>query len=737
MNKPRTLLCALALALCVCGRAASARQEAGGAQADEEVVRVNAELVQTGVSVFDRQGRFVDGLRREDFELRVDGRVVPITFFEQIVAGSLRDRLTRAAAGEPAAKVADSATSSRQRTVVFFLDDRHLSPDSVARTRKMLLDFIDAEMAEGDLVAVASASGRIGFLQQFTDDKEVLRAAVARVGHVPYVVSDYGRNPGGAMSEYMALTVESRGDPGVFEFFVGDCMKWAARGVTKQERAAVRRQCEVEVQNRARQILLQAGAVTSNTYYSLETLLRYARNMPGSKLAFFISDGFLADTGPRGPVGRERLARITDEARRAGVVIYTIDARGLVSGAPDATGGVASDPDGRLQNASLREIAATQDALNALAADTGGRALRNQNYFERFVGNALAETSRYYLIAWRPEADGGKGEKLRKIEVSVAGRPELSVRSARGFVSGGSAAAAEEKGEEKGTVKGEAKGATKSEGKGEAKGGRKSDDPLRRALTDFYPRPALPLHLSLIYFDVPSSGGVLTTSVQAFTEALSYGARDREPARLTLEGVVLDDQGKPAASFRTGLKVNPPSEEDGARNASNVIYNHPAPLKPGLYQARVAARDERSGVMGAAAQWVVIPDLSTRQLSLSSLILGLEGVGDGGAAAGRIQWSVDKRFARGSRLGLMTFVYNAAAPLDLAARVQVYREGREVYATPYQKVPAAGQSDPARVPFTAEVNLKDLQPGRYTLRVTVEDRAARRTASQQSAFYVR
>ncbi len=193
----------------VFGRVAAGRQEAGAVQADE-VVRVNAELVQTGVSVFDKQGRFVDGLQREDFELRVDGRLVPITFFENIVAGSLRDRLTRApAAGGPAPKVAESAPSQRQRTVVFFLDDRHLSLDSVGRTRKMLLDFIDKEMGDGDLVAVASASGRIGFLQQFTDDKDVLRAAVARVGHVPYVVSDYGRNPGGAMTEYMALTIEN------------------------------------------------------------------------------------------------------------------------------------------------------------------------------------------------------------------------------------------------------------------------------------------------------------------------------------------------------------------------------------------------------------------------------------------------------------------------------------------------------------------------------------------------
>ena len=156
----------------------------------------------------------------------------------------------------------------------------------------------------------------------------------------------------------------------------------------------MRRHCEIEVQNRARQLLIQAGTVTSGTYYSLETLLRSADRMPGSKLAFFVSDGFLADTGPRGPTASNQLGRIADEARRAGVVIYTIDARGLVSGALDATGNVPLDPNGRLESASLREIAASQDAMNALAGDTGGRALRNQNYFNQFINDALAETSR-------------------------------------------------------------------------------------------------------------------------------------------------------------------------------------------------------------------------------------------------------------------------------------------------------------------------------------------------------
>ncbi len=728
LNKLCTILCA-AILLYASGRAALGRQDAGESKSTDDVLRVNTELVQTGVTVFDKQGRFVDGLKKEDFELRVDGRPVPISFFENIVAGSQRDRLTRAAGkNEPAAGTGPaSAPSFRQRTIVFFLDDRHLSMNSVDRERKMLLNFINTEMSQDDLVAVASASGRVGFLQQFTDNRDVLRAAVGRIGHVPYVVSDYGHNPGTPLTEYMALTIERRDDPGVFQFYVQDCMKWGMPGLDSRQRGARRAQCEVEVRNRARQILIQAGTVTAGTYYSLETLLRSAREMPGSKLAFFISDGFLADTGPRGSTSRDMLGRLTDEARRAGVVIYTIDARGLVSGALDATGNVPLDGDGRLESASLREIAASQDALDALAADTGGRALRNQNYFDRFVNDALAETSRYYLLAWRPEADGEKNEKLRRMEVSVIGRPELTVRSARGFVSNSTSAP-------------RTNGRASQEEEGKAKQEKKPDAELRQALADFYPRQALPLQLTLIYLDTPARGAVLTSSVQAPAELLSYGEQGGEPARLTVAGVVLNDQGTPAANFGTGLKVNPPSSNDGTPDASNIIYNHPSPLKPGIYQVRVAARDDRSGILGSAMQWVVIPELSTRQLSLSSLIVGPESVTDKGREGERIQWSVDKKIARGSHLRFLAFIYNAAQPVgdstDLSARVQVYRGGQAVISTPLKKVTAGTQQDPARIPFTAEINLGALQAGRYILQVTVEDHTAQKTASQQTAFYV-
>jgi VWFA-related protein len=686
----------------------------------EDVVRITTELVQTGVTVLDKQGRQVDGLKKEDFELRVDGRVVPISFFENIVAGSQRDRLNRVRGKEsPPAKEPRADVSFRQRTIVFFLDDRHLSLGSLGRTRKTLSDFVDKEMGQSDLVAIASASGQIGFLQQFTDNKEVLRAAIARLNHVPYVITDYGGNPGSPMTENMALTIERKDDSNVFEFFVQDCLRSAPRGVTRQDRASIRRHCEVEVQNRARQIVLQAGSVTQSTYYSLETLLRSAERMPGSKLAFFFSDGFLSDAGPRSPIGRDQLGRITDQARRAGVVIYTIDARGLMSGALDASGNVPMDSDGRLEAANAREIAASQDALNALAVDTGGRALRNQNTFDQFINEAVSETSRYYLIAWRPEAAEEKSQNFKKIQITVIGRPELTVNAARGFFN---------------TKGAPAPAPAAEEDKKSAKQESEADADLRGALNDSHSTQALPLQLSLICLDTPANGPVLTTSIQAPTDFLSYGNEGRDPASLDVAGVVLNDQGKRVAVFKTELKVNPASASEGGPASSNVIYNNRSPLKPGIYQVRVAVRDARSGILGSAMEWIVVPDLSSRQLSLSSLILGLESVTNKNAEAGQIQWSVDKRFAQNSQFEFMTFIYNGA-PNNLTAQIQVYKDGRSVLSVPVAAI-TADKDDPQRIPFKARINLAGLQAGRYLLEVTVQDRNSQKSASQQTSFSI-
>lgn len=688
-------------------------------QADE-ILRIKTDLVQTSVTVFDDRGRFVEGLRPEQFELSLDGKPQPITFFEQVTAGSPAEekRLTtlRGDASPSSAAKAPSAPASRGRTIVFFIDDLHLSLSSLERTRLMLTRFIEKEMGQDDLAAIASTSGQLGFLQQFTDNKSVLRTAVQRLVHRPYNVRDMSREST-PMTEYMALSIERKDDPGVLNFYTDECLKYALPRYP-------RRSCEVEVINRARQILLQAAAVISNTYDSLESLMHSSAQMPGRKLVFFISDGFLLDTGPRNADPRYKLNQIIDAAQRAGTVIYTIDARGLVSGQLDATNNVPFDPNGRLESTALREIPASQDALNALAADTGGRALRNQNVFDFWVNKILEENSNYYLLAWRPNIADGVESNFHNIKVSIIGRPELTVRLPRGLLSARAGAPA----------------TGKTSAQGEAL--KSPPEELREALGAFYPRREVPTSLSVTYLDMPGHGVILTASMQVADDGLMFEAADgRQTAAVDVAGVVLNEKGKQVGSFQKRLQITPIASDDMSQRRFGTIYNYRLPLTPGLYQVRVAARDSKSGHVGSAVRWVEVPDLSLRRLALSSLLIGGREVKPTGtkserAAMPEMQFSVDHRFARNSRLPFIIFIYNAArgasasARPDVSLQAQIMRGGQPVLTLPPREVNLQ-EKDSARIPYGGEIPLSSIAPGNYILEVTVTDRIAGTKAAQQ------
>src|SRR5215208_1723129 len=109
---------------------------------------------------------------------------------------------------------------------------------------------------------------------------------------------------------------------------------------------------------------MQAANITQNTYNSLESGMRSLGRAPGRKLAFFISDGFLLDAGPHAATVRDKLDHVIDGAQRAGVVVYTIHAAGLVNSTYlDPGGKRPMDSQGRLDIASIGELEANQDAL--------------------------------------------------------------------------------------------------------------------------------------------------------------------------------------------------------------------------------------------------------------------------------------------------------------------------------------------------------------------------------------
>src|SRR5436190_23789843 len=65
----------------------------------DDVVRVKTELVQTDITVVDKQGRFVEGLSADDFELRVDSKLQSLSFLDEVTSGSAEEEKQLTAAG--------------------------------------------------------------------------------------------------------------------------------------------------------------------------------------------------------------------------------------------------------------------------------------------------------------------------------------------------------------------------------------------------------------------------------------------------------------------------------------------------------------------------------------------------------------------------------------------------------------------------------------------------------------
>jgi VWFA-related protein len=735
-----------------------------GVYQEDEIIRISADLAQIDLTVLDKQGHFVEGLRSDQFQLLVDGKPQTILFFEQLKTGSEREtQLARTGRSfgdqKPTAEGVSPlipTTIDRGRTVLLFADDLHLSAASMKRTRDLLLNYVDNMMGQKDQAVIATASGQLGFLQQLTGDHGVLHRAIERLTYRPSTAADTLTIP--TMNEYQASAIEN-GDRDALSYFVdkqcdefkrmdrgtcavdtgmtnnavyddavarggrggttsgtspgpvsGDPGTTTGRGRTSAASGNVLRpEADRLVRSRARIIARQAAQIALNTLGSLESLIRSASSLPERKLVVFISDGFFINY--LRSTNAYDLRRVADAALRSGAVIYTIDARGLVTGSPEASTKDGFDPQGRYARLTITEATAAQDPLHTLASDTGGRAWVNSNDLVPGMGQALRETSGYYLVAWRPANTGDGKPRFSNIEVKLKDRPDLVVRSHAGFFDSGAKT-------DKSTSSAAAPAKTKT-----------VEDHLLDIIRAPYPRRTLPTGLSVGYLSVTNGG--MAVAATMMVDAGTLG--DPKAAEVDVMGVVTNEKGGVLSSLSQRLTA-------AATQRGRMIYTMQFPnLAPGLYQVRVAARDPRTGLAGGSSQWLEVPDTSKGNFLVSSVFLSEVPVNASAANGPKVSINPDRRFARTSRMRIQAQIFNAtrgAALPDLALELQLSKSGQVVIATPPSAVSTQGITDLTRIPLTAEFPLEVLEPGRYTLKIMITDRAAKKSEAQQVDFTV-
>jgi VWFA-related protein len=713
----------VALFAFVAGSAIHAQQAA----TPDDVIRIKTELVQTEVMVFDKQGHFVTGLRPDQFQLTLNGGRQQVSFFEQIASGSLAEASQLAAARTPAGKPNDkkriepARMADNGRVIFFFVDDLHLGTASLNRARKLLQGFVDNQMNPNDQVAVVSTSGQVGFLQQLTDNPTVLKAAVSRLHYKQNLEANTGKTQ---ISDYMASQILDNGNRELYAYLLESIKLEQQMGPGSRHgdhQLAASYSAAPYLRNRLRQINAQSRLTTTDTLAVLESLMASSAGLPGRKLVFFLSDGFVVNERKSGAL--ESLHRLTNAATRVGAVVYTMDLRGVFSNlgsGMDASSNGYADASARRAGVAIGEMTATQEPLKLIADETGGRAIVNTNAFSDAILAAIRETADYYLLAWRPDSTEARDAKFH-IEVTVKDRPDLRVRLRNSFYNPAPASTTVVRVVERKESK---NGSAEKERPGEA--------PLMETLGALYPDKQVPVALSVGYLKTGDAELTMKLSMQLDSRGLDFDPDSKaEKSEVDVMGVALDDEGQ-FGSFKQIVSVPAESITKGVP----VMWHQQLRLKPGLYQVRVAVRERRSGRTGSAMQWIELPDTGTTRFGLSSLFLG-ERKEDVSQGPQQISVDVDHRFARSSALRFQTYVYNPARGAggpEVSIQTRVFQNRREVMSVNNGKVPVTTEA--SRLPYWSEIGLAGLTPGRYVLQVTATDQLGNQSAAQRVNFLV-
>jgi len=675
-------------------------------QPPQPTFTANSNLVIVDVTVQDKSGRPIDGLKPADFEVFEDGKPQKIAVFEFQKLSEEPEPPPKVALADQlklpeAPKTAITAEKPGQvqyhdkRLMVFYLDFSSMGIPEQLRAQEAALDYAAKHITKDDLVAILLYTSQVQVLTDFTADRDVINGILKAL-------------PIGEMSELAGLadTNDTNGeDTGAA--FVAD-------------------ETEFNIFN------------TDQKLAAIEQAARMLAPLPEKKALLYFSAG----VNKTGIDNQAQLEATINAAVKANLAIYPIDARGLMA---DPPGGDASHAasrgtgiyNGAVYNQQRATINDSQETLSTLAADTGGKAFFDSNDITAGIVQAQQQMRSYYLLGYytsNPAQDG----KYRKITVKLTNSMSAKLEHRKGYY------------------------ASKVWGK---LNGQEKEQQLKEALSAGDPATDLPLALQVDYFRVAPTSYFVPVSIKIPGSVVALAAKGgASVTQFDFAGQIQDEQHAVAGNVRDNITIR--LDKDNAAKAIQKSFQYDAgfTLEPGRYRLKFVVRENVTGKLGTFDMRFTIPDLSadTTGLKLSSIVWSSQreplkaavGAAEKITAKERlanplivgeekIVPNITRVFRRSQNLYVTFDVYDAQPdPADaqtcrLKVRMSLFnRKGIKAFEVGPVDATHLAATRPGAVPVQIQVPLKDLAPGRYICQIDVIDQLGRKFAFPRTPLVV-
>ncbi|MBN1568318.1 MAG: VWA domain-containing protein [Acidobacteria bacterium] len=731
---------------------------------EDQKIKVKTELMEVRAVVADRKGRIIENLKKEDFELLENDQPREISFFSisQVEGEQNRPAAADKAEQETAIKLSRPRMRLNEppvRTTLFYVDNLHLSFASLNYVKQALRRFVNERLSDQDMVALASSSGTLGIAQQFTRDKQLLRYGIEQIRTGPAanksyftpdlaarVLSEGNDAGGGSVRREVMINPEGQEELITIQndsLIRGNAIRMAVDIVRRENNiycpcSAVR----MFALNRARQVLSEGSYSRAATLMILRDFAEQMIRLPGKRMIVVFSDGFsMLDS--QGGTRNDELQAAISRAVRSGVVIYSIDARGLTgpptidagrnssTGAYECPGESTVDPaclppNPEMLASSVNNSEREQlNGLHAMAEETGGKMYTDTNNLGEALGQAFDANRYYYVLSYYLPADSDIG-KFRSIKVRVRNHPEYIVRTARGFNPADLIV------------------------KREDEAGKTPQQRLLQAMKAPLPVTDLGVSAQADFLQTDSDDKQVTLTAFFDGDRFQYKEQDqRNTLKLEILYVIYDASGKQVDGISAGVEGKLTHERLSQAKTSGYRFARRLNMKPGVYQVRIGVREEGTDRMGTADTWVEVPELAPDKLEISDLILRNpldtdpaveEGVNVSELEQIRMVQSIPL-YARDDFCDYFFRVYRgklSAAGPELAWRRELLRDGKTIKQEQWEIISAEEMIPDGKGWFDidGDVELIDFDPGVYELRVSVKDEKSGKTVQRSAVFSV-